>query len=253
MFVIHDGTPERDLQEPPGMSRGLDLSARPEGFGAYAGVAEAFPQELVIPRHEWQARVEEKAERKTRTRDLMTLAKLPAKNQKSVPYCWIFAPTHCMEIVRLKAGLPMVSLSPASAGAQIKNFRKVGGWGREGLEWIGRHGLVPSHLWPDTAVDRRYLTDDNRQVALDYRHTEWWELRDLDEYISALLHGFPVAAGYNWWSHETTTVDAAWLDGAIATDNRNQWQGYGDDNYFHLQGRRMLPDDMVCARVAIAS
>src|SRR5262245_23635877 len=148
MFTIHDGTSDDELQPPQGFERGLDLSARPDGFGAYAGIAEAFPKELVIPRHEWQARIEEKRARGTRLVDLMRQAQLPAKDQKSIPYCWIFAPTHCVEIIRLKAGLPYVSLSPASAGAQIKNFRKQGGWGREGLEWIVAHGLTPSEFWP---------------------------------------------------------------------------------------------------------
>jgi hypothetical protein len=48
-FVIDDGTPESALVEPAGFSRGLDLAERPQGY-AYGGLADPFPDELLIPR-----------------------------------------------------------------------------------------------------------------------------------------------------------------------------------------------------------
>lgn len=170
--------------------------------------------------------------------------------------CWVNAPTYCMEVVRVIQNEPQVLLSPASAGAQIKNYQNVGGWGREALQWISDKGLVPVTSWPANAIDRQYATDANIKLALDYRATEWWELEagTIDQLVSCLLRSNPVAVGLSWWSHEVTYVDADWVDGAIACVFRNSWgTSYGDNGYGVLQGQRMIPDDAVSPRVAVAS
>lgn len=251
--IINDSTPDH-LLFPDNRGRGLDLSLK--GAEGYKGVADPFPTELLIPRSEWQARCQEIKERKTRLLDQVRRKGLKCKDQQSTNYCWINAPTYCMEVVRLFQNEAPVVLSPASAGAQIKSYRNVGGWGKEGLEWISEHGLVPVDRWPANAIDRRYATTENKELALDYRTSEWWELepRNVDHLISCLFHGIPVAVGYNWWSHEVTALVPEWVDGAIALGIMNSWgEGWQDRGYGILQGNRMVPDDAVAPRVAIAA
>jgi hypothetical protein len=48
-------------------------------------------------------------------------------------------------------------------------------------------------------------------------------------------------------------VEVIWLDGTIALRIRNQWEGWGDQNFGILQGSRMLADDFVAPRVAMAA
>lgn len=249
--VIDDATPLDAVAGPGALGRGLEL---PLG-ASYEGAADPFPPELLVPRSEWQARIQEAEARGTNLSAVMRRAKLPAKNQGRLPYCWIFGPTQAVEVKRLLSGLAYVSLSPASAGAQIKNFRAVGGWGREGLEFVSEYGLVPSANWPDTSLDRAHLTEENRRLALDYRVTEWTACRprDVDQLFSMLFHMNPTAVGYNWWAHEVLAVEPVWLDGEAALRFRNQWAGYGDDNYSVLRGSRMVPDDAVAPRVVVAA
>ena len=161
--------------------------------------------------------------------------------------CWINAPTHCVEINRLQQNQRTVSLSPASAGAQIKQYRNSGGWGLEGLQFVAKNGLVPSAKWPDNAIDKRYATSENKELALDYRVDEWMECRprNVDEMISMLLRRYPGAGGYNWWSHEVTNCDPIWLDNTAAVRIRNSWKGWGDFGFGILQGSKMLADDLV--------
>lgn len=253
-IIIHDGTPDRDFQPPSGFSTGLDLSQRTaEG---YKGVADPFPQALIIPRSEWQARIQEMKELKSGLNDMSIQAGLPCKDQNGTNYCWINAPVHCVEIVRVKQNQKLVLLSPASAGGPITGFRNVGGWGKPGLEWIVANGIVPVDQWPANGISRSYYTDANRELAKDYRITEWWELqpRNLDELISCLFHGIPVAVGYNWWGHEVTATHPEWVDGAIALGIRNSWgMSWGNKGFGILQGSKMLPDDAVAPRVAIAA
>jgi hypothetical protein len=237
---------------PKGFGRGLDLPEHPD----YSGVAEPFPDSLLIPRSEWQARIEEREERKATLQTYLDAYGVQVKDQGRTNYCWINAPTYCVEVMRARQGLVHVPLSPASAGAQIKGFRNVGGWGKEGLEFLAANGAVPSQYWPDNAIDRKYATPENKERARWYRPDEWWVLanRDIDQLVSCLLRGIPVAVGYNWWGHEVTAIDPVWLDGEAAIRIANSWgKGWGENGYGILQGRRMLPDDAVAPRTALAS
>lgn len=247
-FIINDDPGNVESGKiPDGVGRGLDLGMRGPGDFEYGEFASPFPDELLIPQSEWQARIQEMEEQKSRTSDRIRQANLPYKDQAQTNYCWINAPTHCVEITRLQQNQKTISLSPASAGAQIKNYRNVGGWGLEGLTWIVEHGLVPSDKWPDNAIDRKYATAENKTLALDYRADEWIECkpRNKAQMASMLLRRAAGAGGYNWQSHETTLCDLVWLDGDIATRNRNSWKNYGDFGFFILQGSKMLADDLV--------
>jgi hypothetical protein len=252
-YVINDTTSYGELL-PGNRGRGLELGLRgPEG---YAGSAEPFPTDLIIPKSEWQARIQEREERKATIWHRATAAGWKVKDQQQTNYCWINAPTAAVELIRLLQHDEPVVLSPASAGAQITNYRNVGGWGKEGLEWIQTHGLVPVSLWPANAISKQYATESNKQVALSYRQIEWWELavRSLDQLVSCLLRGYPVAVGYNWWGHEVTACDPVWVDGAVAIRIANSWgEAWGDKGFGVIQGNRMLPDDACSPRTAVAA
>lgn len=255
LHVIDDSTPARDLYHPSLVGgRGLELP--PPGERSYAGLAEPFPTELIIPRSEWQSRIEERQRRRATNRDRLRYHGVRVKSQNETNYCWINAPTFCVEGTRASQGQGYTPLSPASAGAQIKNYRNVGGWGREGLEWIVKYGLAPESLWPANAIDPRYATPSTLAAMRNYRADEWWVLdnRDLDQLVSCLLRGFMAAVGYSWWGHEVTAVDPVWMDGTAALLFANSWgESYGDEGYAVIQGNRMLPDDCVAPRTAIAA
>jgi hypothetical protein len=256
MFVIGDDTPDRILF-PNGSSCGLALPrSRIESDAyAYTGIAEPFPANLLIPEQDWQGMIQEQEATKSTIRHLTDQAGLPYKRQARTLYCWINAPVYAVETLRVIQNQEMVILSPASAGAQIKRFRNVGGWGKEGLEWIVEHGVCPVDIWPANAIDRKYLTEEAVEASERYKVTEWWELkpRNMRELVSCLLHRIPVAVGYDWWGHEVTAVGVVWLDGRIALLIRNSWEGWGDNGYGVLQGKRMIPDDAVAPRVVLAA
>lgn len=256
-FKIHfidDSTPDSELHH-PGKGKGLDLSSRPRG-AAYGDLANPFPADLLIPRTDWQAMIADAEKYGARIPDLCDRAGLKVKDQQQTSYCWINSPTHCTEIVRVLENEPLVSLSPASAGAQITHYRNVGGWGKEALEWIVANGLVPSDKWPDNAIDSQYATAGNKALALKYRVQGWWELEpgNMDQIVSCLLRNIPVSAGLSWWGHQVTYTAPRWLDNAIAIEFDNSWgTSYGVNGRGVLQGKRMLPDDAVAPRTAIAA
>lgn len=252
--VIDDSVPDEAVSTPDGLSTGYKGMFR---SAQDAANYSAMPPSMLVPRHEWQARIEEMEATKTRVSDLIVQANLKVKNQLQTNYCWIFAPAHAVEVARMIQGQRVISLSPASAGAQIKNYRNEGGWGVEGLQWIADHGLVPSALWPDTAIQRSYATADNKAAAREFRATEWDVLqpKSIDEMVSCLFHRKTVPIGLNWWGHEVLAVDPVWLNGSIAIRIRNSWGDIPDfpNGFGILQGRKMIPDDSVCLRSTTAS
>ena len=249
-MVIDDNSPV-----PADQPTGLKLAFRTTPFGAIEG-APAFPSEMLVPQSEWEARIKDMADSKSRLSDICDQAGLKCKDQGQTNYCWANAPTHCIEILRCVQNQNMVSLSPASVAAVIKNYQNVGGWGEEALRFIVDNGAVPTSMWPDNAIERKYDTAETKEVRKLYRVTEWWELRPrtVSELISCLINRIPVAVGYNWWGHEVTAVDPVWVNGAIGIRIRNSWgMVWGSKGYATLTGQRMLPDDAVSPRVAVAS
>lgn len=239
----------------PGMSRGLvprDWTKHPYGSCPYAGA----PKIDVIPRSEWDDRLELMDQTKSSLYDLCDARGIPVKYQNGISYCWIHGVTHCVEVVRGSMGLDVVGLSATSVGCKIKNFRNAGGWGLEGIEYIAEHGVVPHELWPENKLDRSYDKPEAWARAEDFKITEWDELEtnDFDMLMSYLFHGIPVALGLSWWGHLITAMrPVAISSGKYGVGIDNSWgEDWGD------KGRGVLSEskargDGVAPRVIIAA
>lgn len=254
-FIINDETPT-DVFRPRRQARGLDIQA--PGFGTiegYRGVAEPFPDSLLIPESEWIPRIRELDERKA---DLKTLAyqhgKVKIKNQRSLPYCWIFATTTALEVVRAVQGQRHVELSPASAGAWITGFRSRGGFGREAIEGLAKHGAAPVSLWPEASIARSHDSQRARDEAANYTVSEWYYLQSYPALVSCVLRGVPGSAAYPWWGHQVAPIHLVVLDGEVCPLIANSWSpDWGDAGFGYLQGRRKYHADAVCPRAAMPS
>lgn len=233
----------------PDGTTGLDLTDRPnvDGYG-YGGVAVPFDDRLLIPESEWQARIEEQQATQSRVSDLVSHYRIPPKNQGRLNYCWIYAPVHAMEINRVRSGYGYRALAAAQPGAVIKRGRNVGGWGMEGVRYIGQHGIATEQDYGKVPeILRGYDSPEMRLLATANKCTEWVECkpRSVAQLVSMLLRGYAGAIGLDWWRHEVTACEAIWLDGAIAIRIRNQWQGWGANGFGILRGQKMIANDCV--------
>lgn len=248
--VIGDDFDPGPLTHQDGMSRGLDLSLR--GADGYRGVAAPFPDSLLVPEDEWADRAKELQEKGVQVSDIIKREGVREKNQNGFNYCWCYAVIQAVEVVRAVQNEDYVDLSANSVAAPVKDFRNVGGWGREALEYVIEKGVMPASVWPNSSISRQYLTPENLKLAEKYRVTEWVELtpRSVKQKVSALLRQMPVACGYNWWAHEILACDVIMDNGVLkGCRERNQWLGYGDQNFVILTGSKVVADDQVAPLV----
>lgn len=220
----------------------------------------------LIPRDEWKERIEEQERTKSSLTHLLDYYNIPVKDQNGTNYCWINAPVHAVEVVRALQGQEYVSLSPASCGARIKNYRNVGGWGSEGLRYIVQHGVAPSSLWPDNAIERRYDNAETQAARQDYKVSEWYDVVDVtrerptqrfDRLMTCVLLNIPVAIGLNWWRHEVLAMAGAVLSGSrggFGIVINNSWgTRWGNNGRSILTESKATPDDAIAPRVVLAT
>jgi len=206
----------------------------------------------VIPRSEWPARI---AALKAANAGLMPLTyHIPPYDQNGTNYCWCNAVAQGMTAMGYQQGRPHYLLSAASIGGPITNYRNVGGWGADAMNFGQKTGAVRVDLWPSNAISSSYFK--KAEVQADYpRNKLTAQIADLgqtggsmfDEVATCVLLGAPVPVGYNWWSHEVLAVGLEIKDGKPYLILRNSWGQYEDNGFFLLpegSGRNKgTPDD----------
>jgi len=237
-----------------------ESKSAPFGFTGYLGREYGYGKGFMktgviprIPRSEWDDRIRELEDKRARLSDLLFSEGWTVHNQQDTNYCWVFAATAAVEFVRLLQAADNKRLSPASVGSKITNFRNVGGWSTRAIEFISVNGIVPADLWPPTAISRKYDKVEYWEEAKKYQIIEWADLepKTLDELFSALLIGFPVAVGYDWWGHAVVALDAVKIDGKYGVRIANSWgDHWGSRGLGILLGQRAIPDD-ACAPMII--
>lgn len=196
-----------------------DYTRHPAGF--YAPMA-AIPK---IPRSEWADRIKEIEQSGAGLADLHRARKIPVLNQKQTNYCWCFGTTKAVMMAYCRLGGKVPYLSAASVAAKVTNYNNRGSWAGEALEGFQKYGASTVDFWPEAAIDRRYDTAEQQANAALHKVVKFCELpsKQFDAIASALLLGFPVTLGLDWWSHLVCGLQLRIKDGQFYVEFVNSW------------------------------
>lgn len=220
-----------------------DYVAEPYGSALPAYETLGLPD---IDRSEYDDRIEEMEKTKSRLSDMYLRRGWPKPYQNGIPYCWIYAVASAMLLDRAKQNLPLLNLSPESAGARLTGFRSVGGWSSQGAKWVAEHGMNTYDEWPKHAagINRKYDTAENREKALDNKIL-FADLpaRSFKALMNCLFARLPCPIGLNWWRHAICAADPVKL-GKNAYGARIL-NSHGD-GFLVLSESKATPDDALC-------
>lgn len=229
--VIHDGN---CMEHAAAVS--LDASGAKRLRGYIPRNWSQFPQGCLtharpfdvklIPRSEWDARIEEKDRSESSLHHLRRRLKMVSLDQNGTNYCWFNATMNCLRLVMAYQQGVAPDLSPASGAAIIKGYSNSGGWSGEAIDFLASEGVCESKYWPPNAISRQYDTAESQANRKLYRVTKWLDLSPtFDEVATGLLLDKPVAAGLNWWAHEVCYLRLIILPASVINANYQAAKG----------------------------
>lgn len=199
---------------PDGEIKGMGLIPRdytkfPVG---YYKAAQPFMMPL-IPRDEWQDRLDAQKAAKAQISDIRNMGDdgkmIPAMDQGNQGYCWAHGPAMAVMLVRALQGLPYIELSAYAVACMIKNYANQGGYGAEAMEFIAERGIPSTEYWPQGSKDPKHNNKATWDNAEKHKVTEWQDhhQKNKEQLVTCLLSNIPVSGGFNWKRHEVVVMD----------------------------------------------
>jgi len=215
---------------------------RVSAYGSIQGATPFHERFTVLSREEIRERAIDLERTESRVSDLINFS---SKDQNGTSYCWNNGVVGAVEACREMAGLPYVSLSPASVGGPITGYRNVGGWGEDALKYISENGIARSELWPDNAIEPKYMTAEVKADYENHQILEWFDLEtdNVLQLWTMLVHRIPVPLGLNWWGHLIYGCDVVVQGNSLLTRIRNSWNDiWGAKNKHGVGGFGVLEE-----------
>lgn len=258
-IIIDDSTPAGVTHDPQ-FSRG----AVPRDFSVDPPAMFADPSGIqVIPRSEWDARIDEQEAQQSSLEHVYLRAGWPNLDQNGQGFCWAYSVGHTLMVARARDNQPYVRLSPHGVACKIKGFRDEGGWCGLSAKFARETGYPSEGVWPQQSMSR---SNDNAATWADaakHKITEDWvdlarpvydQNLTFDQVATQLLLNNPCAVDFNWWSHSVCAVRLVRVEaGSYGLLILNSWLNWGRRGLAVLSGSKCLPDGAVCTRSATVS
>lgn len=210
---------------PPGMGKGYverDLSKHP--VGSLEGSSEFNKEVPLIPFENWPELIKEQETKKSRLSDIRMTGDrgnpIPSYDQNGQGYCWGYSTCSGITLQRASMGLPYIKLSGHSLSCKIKGFKDEGGWCGLSTSKATTMGYMPTSIWPEKSMNRKYDTAENWEIAKNFSITEGfldmqqqvWDMALTFQQIgSCLLSGIPCPVDFAWWSHSILGMDVVYV------------------------------------------
>jgi hypothetical protein len=172
----------------------------------------------IIPSSEWAAAAEELG-------DSLRRKVWKVLDQDGVGSCATEATAGGTMIAREVAGQERVLLNPWSIYWYTSGGEDSGSSIDENLEYAREYGLCPESLHPRSKGWRAEPSAEAKAAALNFRIEEFYDIANVNEFVSALLGGFPVVFGSN--GHAITAIQHMGSYPLIL----NSWGDWGDGGF----------------------
>ncbi|MCP4166046.1 MAG: hypothetical protein GY759_09160 [Chloroflexi bacterium] len=121
--------------------------------------------------------------------------------------------------------------SGSSVSCIVKTAQNIGALpvdNEKNRAWMESVGLNPAHVLDAVGFSQRY-PQDWEQTASSFRIKEVFDIGSFEEFITALLMGFPVCYGRK--GHSILGVRLVFIDGKPHIKYLNSWGDWGDNGY----------------------
>jgi hypothetical protein len=144
----------------------------------------------IIPSGDWDAAAAELGD------DLRK--KVPiCLDQNGYGSCATESCTGSVMLSRAVQGLDFVQLNPLYIYATTSHGRDQGSSIDENLEFVRENGIAPESVWPFSKGFKATPSAEAVNAARAYRIEEFYDITDVNQFVSALLTGFCVVFGAN--------------------------------------------------------
>lgn len=263
-FIIDDSTSNDVIFDPQYMRGGepRDFNISPiEMFDAPSTIP-------LIPRHEWDARIEEQERLQSSLEHIRaTMANgqhMESLDQNGQGYCWAYSTTVAHMFARAVANLPYKRLSAHAVGCKVMGFRDRGGWSALSAQFIRENGVPDVEHWTEKSMSQS--NDNPRTWENAKKHLTGEYYADLtrpvhgqnltfDMVASCLLQNIPCAVDWYWWGHAVGVIRLVKVErGAYGLKAINSWTDrWGDRGMGVITGDRMIPNGAIAIRTVRAA
>lgn len=204
----------------------------------------------IIPEDEWPERIREGEAKGLFLKHLLDMdPRIPAKDQGRSSTCWAQCAVRAAEAEFRRQGYEWVDLSPGFVAGPPNNYRDIGGWPGDAVEFMATTGVCLSTLHdPNDATHRASeaaYADAKRRKVL-----EWIDVgqRDFAQQMTLLLMGKGYPAGYSHMRHAMFACAPVQLGRRLfGVVNMNSWAEA--NRYMVLSGSKAVADDAICPTV----
>lgn len=146
-------------------------------------------------------------------------------DQNGAGSCATESTTGATMISRAFAGLDHVVLNPWFIYHTTSGGRDSGSSIDENLEFVREHGIAPESVWPRSKGWRATPSAEAVEAAKAFKILEFYDVASVNEFVSALLQGYPVVWGAN--GHAVCAV--AHLDDTkpLILNSWGDWEDHG--------------------------
>jgi hypothetical protein len=270
-FIIDDDTP-LDLYMQPvinGERKGHGHDPDQVERGVFRPLFGDAPDQLkIIPRNEWDARIEEQDRMQSSLWHIRQYAangqQMPTLDQNGQGYCWAYSTTRCVMYLRALMNQPYIRLSAHAIGCMVKGFRDEGGWCGLSAKFLREKGVPSVNFWKEKSMSRDNDKDLTWQNAALHTVTEDWvdaasavydQNLTFDQMATCLLLNIPCALDFNHWAHSVCGIRLRRVEaGSYGPEIDNSWTDeWGENGTAVMRGSKGIPDGAVALRVTGAS